>query len=122
MQAGSPILVTDPFGNIDRLRDHIAAEMIYTRELYKKNDELQKDLDKKQKIIVSLSMRYLLEKLPGAEIPSCGKSGTEKWQYIWTEAWNNAELASEKEDRTHPLHEVMQQLKLLRKGIYECGL
>jgi hypothetical protein len=49
-------------------------------------------------------------------------SGTEKWQYIWIEAWNNAELASEKGDRTHPLHEVMQQPKLLRKGIYEYGL
>lgn len=57
VHAGSPTLVTDPFGNVDRLRDHIAAEMIYTRELYKKNDELQKALNKKQKIIVSLSMR-----------------------------------------------------------------
>jgi hypothetical protein len=42
LQAGVPSLVTDPFGNTDRIRDHIAAEMIYTRELYKKNNQIQK--------------------------------------------------------------------------------
>jgi len=63
-------------------------------------------------------MRYLLENFPRAEIPSCGNNGTQKWQYIWTKAWNNAELASGKGDRTHPLYEPIPQPKLLGKGIY----
>jgi hypothetical protein len=58
-------------------------------------------------------MRYLLENFPTAEIPGCGNNGTEKWQYIWTKAWNNEELASGKGDRTHPLYELIPQPKLL---------
>jgi hypothetical protein len=67
-------------------------------------------------------MRYLLENLPRAEIPGCGNSGTEKWQYIWKEAWTNAERASQKGDFTHPFCELIQQPKLLQKEIYHCGL
>ncbi|KAE8440518.1 hypothetical protein EG329_007400 [Mollisiaceae sp. DMI_Dod_QoI] len=120
LQAGATNLGTDPFRNVDRLRDYIAAEMIYTQELYRTIDKLQKELFEKNKIILSLSMRHILEQLPGPGTP--GHGGKDKWKHVWRAAWKNGKKAVNSRDLTHPFYELLMQHDRQRKGIYKCGL
>jgi hypothetical protein len=101
--------VEDPLNNIWQLREYIMGKKMFgTAEMLDKITELQKDNDRQQKIIASLSFRYLLEKLSPA-----GRGGAAmRWQMFWDAIWKEARDGHSKNPKLRDLVEAYDEKPL----------
>lgn len=94
--------------NISRLRCHVAGQKIFsTADLHKEMHDLTVRIREQQGIILSLSFRYLLEKLP----PDEPGTATDKWKKFWDNIWEKGR------DSTNPkLKAMIEKYKNPRRG------
>jgi hypothetical protein len=111
VNAGITDPVEDHLTNIWKLREyevHHKQKMFGTAEMLDKITKLQKYNDRKQKIIASLSFRYLLEKLPPA-----GPGGVAmRWQKFWDAIWKEAHDGHSKNPKLRDLVEAYDEKPL----------
>ncbi|KUJ09649.1 uncharacterized protein LY89DRAFT_675817 [Mollisia scopiformis] len=103
-RAGSTEIVCDPIQNIANLRQQIGREMVYAAGLQHKIEEMEEEKRLQQRIIATLSFRYLIESLSSYQYPQM--SGTDSWLSFWAEAWNASLIADQLKVRTHPLRSL----------------
>lgn len=109
LHAGSISGSFDPFENIGLLQQHVASQKIYsTSDLIVKIQELQTTNGEQQKIIVSLYLRHVIEKLAGT--PPHRMSQPDFWKNFLIVAFDNARKAKNNGE-PHPFSELIKNPK-----------